>query len=155
MKKIYLYLDNAGSQDKKEVVKTYMTSLERDQNMIFVHQCPRSPENNILDLGVWINFKNVVEKQHVGCMKDTNCPAKTVDTAWTDLEQAKLENVWSRWSLVSDLIINDNGDNRLIELKKGNLFRAPPEEAEIIKNVLNGEEMDLNLLNNADINDYY
>ena len=64
--------------------------------MVCVHQRPRSPENNMLDLGVWINVKNVVEKQHVGCMKDTSCPAKTVGTAWTDLELAKLENVWSR-----------------------------------------------------------
>ena len=50
---------------------------------------------------------------------------------------------------------NDNGDNRLIESKKGKLFCAPPEEAEIIKNVLKGKEMDLDLLNNAEIDDYY
>ena len=90
---IYLYLDNAGGHGKKEVVETYVSNLERDHNVICVHQRPRSPESNMLDLGVWMAFQNVVEKQHVGYLRDANCLATTVDMAWKDLNPMKLENV--------------------------------------------------------------
>ena len=38
-----------------------------------------------------------------------------------------------------DLIIDDEGDTRLVELKRGKLFRAPPEEADIIAEAFNTE----------------
>ena len=53
---IYLYLDNAGGHGTKEAVETYVTNLERDHNVICVHQRPCSPGSNMLDLGVWMAF---------------------------------------------------------------------------------------------------
>ena len=38
-----------------------------------------------------------------------------------------------------DLTINGEGSGRLVESKRGKLFRAPSEEAEIIKDVLDAE----------------
>ena len=40
-------------------------------------------------------------------------------------------------------------------MKRGKLFRALPDEAEIIKDVLSEEKADLDLLDDADIDDYY
>ena len=42
--------------------------------------------------------------------------------------------------MVLDLIIDDEGGNRLVESKRGKLYRAPPEEAEVIEEVLEAEE---------------
>ena len=50
------------------------------------------------------------------------------------------------------MIINDNGGgNHLVESKRGKLFRAPPDKAEIIKDVLDEEETELDLLKKAEI----
>ena len=57
--------------------------------------------------------------------------------------------------LVLDLIIDDDSGNRLVKSKRGKLFRAPPDEAEIIKDVLNEEETELDLLEEAEIDDNY
>ena len=46
------------------------------------------------------------------------------------MEEIKSENVYERWKLVLDLIIEDNGGDRLIESKRGKLFREPSGEAE-------------------------
>ena len=50
--------------------------------------------------------------------------------AWGNLEEIKLKNVYERWKLVLDLIIADNGGDRLIESNRGKLFRAPSDETE-------------------------
>ena len=50
----------------------------------------------MLDHGIWMAFQKVVENQPVGCMKEANCLARTVNVAWTDLEPVKLKNVWKR-----------------------------------------------------------
>jgi hypothetical protein len=75
-------------------------------------------------------------------MEEMNALARTVDRVWDDLESVKLTNALNRWWLVLDLIINNNGDNRLVELKSGKLFITPPEEAEIIKEALDTETME-------------
>ena len=53
-----------------------------------------------------------------------------VDDAWKKLESIKLEDVYSRWLKVLDLIIEDNGGDRLVEAKRGKLYTAPSEEIE-------------------------
>ncbi len=45
--------------------------------------------------------------------------------SWKDFESIKLENVYHRIIMVLDLIIDDGGGNRLVESKRGKLFRAP------------------------------
>jgi len=49
---IFLYLDNAGGHGTKEVVDAYVKALKDDYNVECVHQRPRSPATNMLDLGV-------------------------------------------------------------------------------------------------------
>ena len=43
--------------------------------------------------------------------------------------------------MVLDLIIEDNGGNRKVETKRGKLFRAPPDEAEILDEDEEEEEL--------------
>ena len=46
------------------------------------------------------------------------------------MDSTKLTNVYDRWRVVLDLIIEDNGGDQLIEAKRGKLFRAPSSEIE-------------------------
>ena len=62
---IFLYLNNTGGHGTKEVVVAYVKALQDNYNIECVHQRPRSPVTNMLDLGVWMVFQNVVEKMHL------------------------------------------------------------------------------------------
>ena len=84
-------------------------------------------------------------------MKEPNALALTVNKAWEELEPVKLTNVFNRWKLVLDLIIDDEGGNRKVESKRGKLFRAPPEEAEVIEDVLDVPETDGDGADEADL----
>ena len=127
------------------------STVLRDWNAICVHQRPRSPATNMLDLGVWMAIQNVVEKFHIGNMRHTESLARTVEKAWTEFEPVKLTNVWNHWRMILDLIIDDEGGDRLIESKRGKLYRAPPEEAEVIEEVLEAEETAGDAADEADL----
>ena len=45
--------------------------------------------------------------------------------AWCWYLDRLLQNVYNRWKIVLDLIIEDYGEDRLIEAKRGKLYRAP------------------------------
>ena len=53
--------------------------------------------------------------------------------------------------MVLDLIIDDEGGNRLVESKRGKLYRASPEEAEVIEEVLEAEETTGDAADEADL----
>ena len=44
---------------------------------------------------------------------------KTVRDAWEQLNPIKLENIYKRWKLVFNLIIEDEGRNSKVESKRG------------------------------------
>ena len=66
--------------------------------------------------------------------------ARTTEDAWDELESIKLANVWNRWRLVLDLIIEDEGGDRKVVAKRGKIFRVPAEKAKVIKDVIREEE---------------
>ena len=144
-------MDNAGGHGTDDCVTEYVKMLEEDYNVICVHQRPRSPATNMLDLGVWMAFQNVVEKIHAGKVKERDALARTVDDAWREMDPIKLTNVWNRWRLVLDLIIEDDGGNRKVESKRGKLFRAPPEEPECIHDVVSREETVMDAADEEDL----
>ena len=119
---IFMYLDNAGGRGTKEVVTAYDKSPLDEWNVICVHQRPRSPCTNVLDLGVWMALQNVVEKLHFRKRMETKALCSTVVDAWKSTQPIKLLNIYSRWLLVLDLIIEDKGGNRLVEMKRGKLY---------------------------------
>ena len=120
---IFLYLDNAGGHGTNDCVAEHVKMLKEEFNVICVHQRPRSPATNMLDLGVWMAFQNVVEKIHAGKVRERDALARTVEEAWREMEPVKLTNVWNRWRLVLDLIIEDDGGNRKVESKRGTSAR--------------------------------
>ncbi len=132
---IFLYLDNAGGHGTKEAVRTYVTFLRTEYNVICVHQRPRSPETNMLDLGVWMALQSVVEKMHVRRRYHADALAATVYAAFDALEPVKLSGVYGRWVQVLDLIIDDNGGNDKVESRRG-LTSAPTSEVEGNEQVL-------------------
>ena len=141
---IFLYLDNAGGHGTKEAVAAYVNKLKVDHNVICVHQRPRSPCTNMLDLGVWMALQSKVEKMHFRKRTNANAIARTVEAAWEELEPVKMTNVWNRWKMVLDLIIDDNGGNALVETKRGKLYRAPTAvEVEPMVDGANGDDAEM------------
>ena len=118
---ILMYLDNTGGHGTKEVATAYLKALLDKWNVACLHQRPRLPCTNLLDLGVWMALQNVVEKLHFRKRMETKALCSTVVEAWKSLQPIKLLNIYSRWLLVLDLIIKDKGGNRLVETKRGKL----------------------------------
>jgi hypothetical protein len=133
---IFLYLDNAGGHGTKEAVRQYVEYLKAEFNVICVHQRPRSPETNMLDLGVWMALQSKVDKLHYRHRHHVDALARTVFEAWEELDEVKLTNVYNRWKFVLELIIEDNGGNEKVESKRGKLFRAPTSEEESIEQLV-------------------
>ena len=48
-----------------------------------------------------------------------------MEEVWGKREQVKLHNVYTRWKMVLDLIIEDDGGDRLVEARRGKLYREP------------------------------
>ena len=110
----------------------------------------------MLDLGVWMALQSVVEKLHHGQRQHLTALCNTVTKAWGELDRVKLTNVYERWKLVLDLILEDNGGDRLIESRRGKLFREPSGEeeelgAEIPAPPTDPEELTASQINNADL----
>ena len=80
------------------------------------------------DLGIWMAFQNVVEKMHIGKRMELNALCKTVKDAWGELEPVKLQNVYTHWKMVLNLIIEEDDGDRLVEAKRGKLYRKPSAE---------------------------
>jgi hypothetical protein len=60
---IYLGMDNAGGHGTFEAVEQCTRNLLENYNIEIIHQPPRSPETNPLDLGVWRSIQSLVEKK--------------------------------------------------------------------------------------------
>ena len=61
---ICLFLDNIGGHGTGEAATKYLAMLKDDFNVICIHQRPHLPATNLLDLGVWMDLQDVVEKLH-------------------------------------------------------------------------------------------
>ena len=123
---IYLVIDNAGGHGKKECIAAYTQLLKDDYNVIIKHQEPRSPETNLLDLGIWNSMQSYVEKQHRHRRNDnTQALVNTCNKIWTHYDSTTIfEKVYQRWLKVLNIIISDNGDNRLIDAHRKELFQV-------------------------------
>ena len=110
-KPIFLVMDNAGGHGTKDAIEAYVDGLKEEHNVVVVWQIPRSPETNLLDLGVWNSLQAWVDKEHCGTKQHVNVLAQTVDQAWnTYCTQEVFEKVYLRREKVLKLIIAGNGD---------------------------------------------
>jgi len=62
--KIYLVMDNTGGHGTDIAIAQYTAILANDHNVEVVWQVPRSPETNMLDLGVWMSVQAAVMRVH-------------------------------------------------------------------------------------------
>jgi len=122
---IYLIIDNAGGHGTNDAIEQYCELLFRMYKVQLLHQVPNSPETNLLDLGVWRAIQSLVEKLSFCGRHDANVLDKTVQQAWLQFPAATVEKVYQHWLLVLDLIMKDNGGNRLVESHRGKLTNDP------------------------------
>ncbi len=123
--KIYKVLDNAGGHGTDEVVRTYRDYLLEKYNIVLLHQVPRSPETNLLDLGIWMSIQSAVDRISHGNRHDVDVVWRELIAVWDEYDSKKIEAVYKRWQKVLDLIILDDGGNRLVEKFRGKLTVDP------------------------------
>ena len=123
---IILFMDNAGGHGTDNAVKQYTQHLLHRYRIQIVQQVPRSPETNLLDLGIWRSIQSAVENEHRLKRYEANALARSVERAWNHrLKPTVFQNVYGRLLQVFTLIVLDNGDNNLVESKRGKLFSDP------------------------------
>jgi hypothetical protein len=116
-------MDNVGGHGTIEAWREFTQELKVGYNVEIIRQIPWSPETNILDLGVWCSLQSAVEKVHRNLT--TSCLAAlqlSVERAWIAFNSEKILKVYMRWKKVLDLIIADNGDNKLVDSHCGELL---------------------------------
>ena len=78
----------------------------------------------MLDLGVWMSIQSAVVKAHRNRRCHPDALAKSITDAWEhNLSIKAFDNVFGRLRVVLSCIVQDNGGNRLVESKRGKLFR--------------------------------
>jgi hypothetical protein len=124
---IYLVMDNAGGHGTEEAVDEYTRILNEEYNIIILHQAPRSPETNALDLGLWMSLQSHVEKLHRNRTRDPDGLAVSVKQAWDHLPVETIQKVFDRIPVVLQLIVEGDGDNINVEDRRGRHNNPPPE----------------------------
>ena len=122
--KIFLFMDNAGGHGTDVAIANYTGKLLDDFNVEVVWQVPRSPETNMLDLGVWMSVQAAVTRVHHMRRCHHDALAQSVEDAWNGyLSPEAFKNVYRRLRVVLSCIVDDKGGNSLVESKHGKLFR--------------------------------
>ena len=122
--KIYLFMDNAGGHGTDVAIALYTGILLDQFNVEVVWQVPRSPETNMLDLGVWMSIQSAVTRVHHMRRCHHDALARSVVDAWNHyLSLAAFKNVHCRLRVVLSCIVEDKGGSSLVESKRGKLFR--------------------------------
>ena len=120
-------MDNAGGHGTNATKEAYEKILKDSYNIIITWQCPRSPETNLLDLGIWMSLQSVVEKLHKHRRVKENVLAKTVLDSFDAMETyVKYSNIWKRWEKVLEIIAISNGGNELVERNRGKKVEELP-----------------------------
>jgi len=121
---IFMVMDNAGGHGTKETVQLYTEMLKTKYNIIIIHQVPRSPYTNLLDLGVWCSLQAAVEKEHYMKRTDVHALQNSVMSAWDTRPLDKvIGKVWTRMTKVLALIVEGDGGNDLVEKKRGKRWK--------------------------------
>jgi hypothetical protein len=93
---IYLQLHNAGGHGTKAAIEAYKSSLQTEHNVIVINQPPRSPDSNVLDLGLWMAIQSNVDYIHQTMTISTDSVAKATQKAWSQLSKEIIGNVFGK-----------------------------------------------------------
>ena len=148
--KLYLVMDNAGGHGTSDAKDIYVNAM-KEYNVEIIWQVPRSPETNMLDLGVWMSIQSAVTRVHHNRRSHVDALATSIEDAWTGyLSEKAFHNVHRRLKVVLQSIVKDEGGNELVEEHRGKLFR----DATIIDLTSVDDEEDINLETNLHDNDH-
>ena len=124
---IDLVMDNAGGHGRADVIEEYVDMMMRDYKINIVWQEPRSPETNLLDLGVWMSLQSWVEKTHHGRRSNLDALAFTCMQAWNTFDGQVFQKVYDRWEKVLKIIVAKDGGNDYVD-ERGKLFMSVIED---------------------------
>ena len=124
-------MDNAGGHGTNDAKQRYAALLLNEFNIKIMWQPPRSPELNLLDLGVWRTLQSRTEKLAYELRTTKDAIWTAANKAFSQTPPEKLTNVVECLKLVYSLIVDDNGDNNKVETQRGKLTSDPnpPEES--------------------------
>ena len=116
----HLVMDNAGGHGSNEAVEKHTEDLKNKHKIETIQQVPRSPETNVLDLGIWMSLQSAVEKEHRGQKSDANALDKTVMKAWANVASKEaFLNVFGKLPVIHNNIKRSRGGNNLVETRRG------------------------------------
>jgi hypothetical protein len=121
---IYLVMDNAGGHGTIEAIEQYTRDLLEQYNIEIIHQVARSPEANVLDLGLWRSIQSWVEEKHKNKATLVDALAASVIEAWHHLPGETNFNVFGKVPQVLWIIIEDDGRNNRVEERRGHCCRC-------------------------------
>ena len=118
-------MDNAGGHGTEAAIKEYTRILLDEFSIEIIHQLPRSPETNVLDLGIWCSLQRAVDKLIRGRRGYIKALDQGVRQVWDSNElSTAFGNVWTRLGRVLRLIEEDRGGNELVKKKRGKRWAA-------------------------------
>ena len=99
----------------------------------------RSPETNLLDLGIWMPIQATVHNIHHHQKRiQHDSLANSVETAWEgNLNEVAFSNIYNRLRITLSLILRDGGGNDKVEEKRGEKFKQDFTESDEFKTHLN------------------
>ena len=87
-------------------------------------------------------IQNVAAELSFRKRKGKDVLASTVEKAWEQFEEVKLTNIWERWRLVLDLIIEDEGLGELVGKDEwGRPLRMRGRRADVTKPLIAASSM--------------
>ena len=96
---IYLVIDSMIGNGENEAVLEYSKYLVEKYNILVCHQVPRSPETNMIDLGVWMTVQSEVENITAARSKNM-IPFLSLSimhgVTWKNINSPKYGNVFFR-----------------------------------------------------------
>jgi len=122
---IFLHKDNARGHGTADAIDEYTRVLKEEYNIQIVHQIPRSPETNVLDIGMWCCLQWAVDSIMRGHQGNIHALNKDIYDVWQSKALSMpFSSVWKRLGRVLHLIKEDNGGNELVEQKRGKKWAA-------------------------------
>ena len=91
----------------------------------FAWQVPRSPETNMMDLGVWMSIQAAVTRVHHNRRCHVDASATSIEDAWTGcLSEKAFKNVHRRMKIFLQSVVKDEGGSKSVEEHQGKLFKT-------------------------------
>ena len=112
---IYLLMDNAGRHGSNVTKKEYVALLKDKYNVLVEWQVANSPKLNMLDRGAWMAVQSKVEELHKNLTMQNGILAESVQSAFVNLSQNVLSNIYERWEKVFSIIMKASDDNSKVE----------------------------------------